>query len=48
MAQTDARKLDQGDRFPPMTISLLDGSVLALPDGLNADFTVFLGYRGKW
>lgn len=48
MAQTDTPKLDMGDQFPPMTISLLDGSTMALPDDLNADFTVFLGYRGKW
>jgi len=48
MAQTDTRKLDQGDSFPPMTISMLDGSRLALPDDLNADSTIFLGYRGKW
>ncbi len=48
MAQTATPKLDQGDLFPGMTISLLDGSRLTLPDDLNADFTVFLGYRGKW
>jgi len=48
MAQTDTPKLDAGDRFPQMTISLLDGSQLTLPDDLSAEFTIFLGYRGKW
>jgi len=48
MAQTNTPKLDAGDRFPPMTIALLDGNSLILPDDLSADFTVFLGYRGKW
>jgi hypothetical protein len=48
MAQTETPKLDQGDRFPQMTFPLIDGSVLTLPDDLNTDFTVFLGYRGKW
>ncbi len=48
MAQTATPKLDMGDPFPPMTISLLDGTHLALPADLNTDFTVVLGYRGKW
>jgi len=48
MAQTETPKLDQEDSFPPMTIALLDGSRLALPEDLDADFTIFLGYRGKW
>ncbi len=48
MAQTDTPKLDAGDHFPTMMISLLDGGSVTLPDDLDADFTVFLGYRGKW
>lgn len=48
MAQTKTPKLDAGDHFPAITIALLDGSRLALPSDLNTDFTVFLGYRGKW
>ena len=48
MAQTDTPKLDAGDRFPPMTIALLDCSSVILPDDLRADFTIFLVYRGKW
>ncbi|MFT5195927.1 MAG: hypothetical protein ACI9EW_002412 [Cellvibrionaceae bacterium] len=48
MAQTDARKLDVGEMFPEMTIDLVDGSTMSLPSGLSADYTVLLGYRGKW
>jgi len=48
MAQTGSPKLDVGDRFPTMTISLLNGDSVTLPDKLDAEFTVFLGYRGKW
>ena len=48
MAQTKTPKLDVGDPFPAMSISLIDGSTLELPGGLNEDFTILLGYRGKW
>ena len=48
MAQTETPKLDTGDAFPALSVPLLDGSRLTLPDDLDADFTVFLGYRGKW
>jgi len=48
MAQTTSPKLDAGDRFPAMTISMLDGSHLQVPDDLRAQFTVFLVYRGQW
>ena len=49
MAQTDTPKLDVGDRFPSMQLTMLDGRTLQLPDELgDAEFTVFLGYRGKW
>ena len=49
MAQTDSTKLDVGDAFPSMAINLV-GAVtpLRLPDDLTADYTIFLGYRGKW
>jgi len=48
MAQTDTPKLDLGDHFPQMAISLLSGDSLTLPDDLSADSTVLLIYRGKW
>ena len=52
MTQTKTPKLDVGDPFPAMSISLINagasGSTLELPAGLSADFTILLGYRGKW
>ena len=27
---------------------LFDGTMLNLPEDLSTDFTIFLGYRGKW
>jgi hypothetical protein len=48
MAQTDTPKLDAGDIFPTMTMKLVGGQSLTLPDDLTADFTVLLIYRGKW
>lgn len=35
MAQTETPKLDAGDRFPPMTIALVDGRSVTLPDDLS-------------
>ena len=49
MAQTDTSKLDVGDLFPSMTLQIIDvDTPLSLPDALSADYTIFLGYRGKW
>lgn len=48
MAQTDAQKLDAGDLFPAMNLQLVDGNMLSFPSGLTSDYTIFLGYRGKW
>ena len=48
MAQTDNPKLDARDRFPHMTLSLVDGSTLTLPDDLHGSWWVFLVYRGHW
>lgn len=48
MAQTDTQKLDAGDLFPAMNLQLVDGKMLSFPSGLTSDYTVLLGYRGKW
>jgi len=48
MAQTTTPKLDSGDAFPTMPITLTDGRTLRLPADLEADYTILLGYRGKW
>ena len=43
-----AAKLDTGDPFPRLTLNLVDGSSLALPDGLQGKYKVLLFYRGHW
>jgi len=43
-----AEKLDTGDVFPRLTLDLVDGGRLELPDGLDARYKVILFYRGHW
>ena len=43
-----AAKLNTGDMFPGMTISLVDGTTLDLPGGIEAKYKVILFYRGHW
>ena len=43
-----AHKLDAGDQFPAMTLTLTDGGTVNLPDDLPADYNVVLFYRGHW
>ena len=43
-----ADKLNTGDIFPKLTLSLVDGTKLDLPDGLDARYKVILFYRGHW
>ena len=37
-----------GDAFPNLTINLVDGGTLALPNDLDAKYRVILFYRGHW
>ena len=49
MAQTDATKLDVGDRFPTTLIQVINApDPQRLPEDLTAEYTIFLVYRGKW
>jgi len=41
-------KLDAGEVFPKLTLQLVDGGTLELPDGLDAKYKVILFYRGHW
>lgn len=41
-------KLGIGDPFPKLTINLVEGGTMDLPDGLDAKFRVILFYRGHW
>jgi len=43
-----AEKLNSGDPFPRMTLNLVDGGTLELPDGLDAKYKAILFYRGHW
>ena len=43
-----AQKLDAGDRFPDMTLTLTGGGAVSVPDDLSSDYNVILFYRGHW
>jgi hypothetical protein len=43
-----AKKLGIGDTFPKMTLNLVNGGTLELPDGMNAKYRIMLFYRGHW
>ncbi len=43
-----AEKLNAGDQFPSMTLTLTSGESLHLPGDLESDYTVVLFYRGHW
>ena len=43
-----ANKLDTGDRFPSMTLTLVGGDSLTIPDDTNASYTIVIFYRGHW
>src|SRR5258708_25134907 len=40
--------LNAGDRFPPLTVPLVGGGSLTLPDELHGHYGVVLFYRGSW
>jgi peroxiredoxin len=40
--------LQPGDAFPALTVSLIEGDTLTLPDALAGGFGVVLFYRGAW
>ncbi len=42
------KKLDMGDRFPNLTLNLVGGGALSIPDDLDTDYNVILFYRGHW
>ena len=43
-----AEKLNTGDKFPALTLDLVDGTKLAVPQDLDARYNVLLFYRGHW
>ena len=45
---TMADKLQQGDRFPQMTLKLVGGGTIRIPDEAPSRYTAVLFYRGHW
>ncbi len=43
-----AQKLMQGDKLPPISLKLIDGATLSLPDQLPGRYLALLFYRGTW
>ncbi len=41
-------KLQQGDRFPAITLKLLSGGTLRLPEEMSSRYLALLFYRGHW
>ena len=41
-------KLQQADRFPPLTLKLLGGGTMKLPAEAPSRYTALLFYRGHW
>ncbi len=43
-----AEKLNLLDTFPAMTLSLVGGETVTLPDDISTPYAVLLLYRGHW
>ena len=43
-----AEKLQQADRFPALTLNLIDGGSVRLPDEMPGRYAILLFYRGHW
>lgn len=41
-------KLQQGDKLPPITLRLIDGGTLKLPEESPGRYVALLFYRGHW
>ena len=41
-------KLQQGERFPALTLKLVDGSTVKLPAEMPGRYAALLFYRGHW
>ena len=43
-----SEKLQQGDRFPQITLNLIDGRELTLPEDMTSRYLAVMFYRGVW
>ncbi len=41
-------KLQQGDRLPEISLNLIDGNRLTLPEAMSSRYLALLFYRGVW
>jgi peroxiredoxin len=41
-------KLQQGDRFPSLTLKFGEGGTIRFPDEMPTRYAVVLFYRGHW
>ena len=41
-------KLQQGERVPSLTLNLIDGGQITLPEQAPSRYTALLLYRGHW
>jgi len=42
------QKLNAGTAFPQMTLSLVDGGSVTLPDDIQSCYQIVLFYRAHW
>ena len=43
-----ADKLRQGDRFPSLSLNLVDGKTIQIPGDITSRYAAVLFYRGHW
>ncbi len=43
-----AEKLDAGDVFPSLTIDLVGGGTITVPEDMDAKYSIIMFYRGHW
>ena len=41
-------KLQQGDRFPTITLKLVSGETMSVPEDMSTRYLALLFYRGHW
>ena len=42
------QKLQQGDRFPSLTLKLVSGETVTIPEQMSSRYVALLFYRGHW
>ena len=42
------QKLQQGDKFPSLTLKLVGGGTVTIPEQMSSRYVALLFYRGHW